>query len=118
MDKTYPEHKEYHTGCIPCQHDCIEENDELKFKVEQLEEENKDLEMERVLTEDNFTVITDEAYERIEELEDKIREAFECVEDCPELNMSNYDIDQVAQLNNVMIEVYQMLQKALEDRDG
>jgi len=30
----------------------------------------KDLEAERALTENNFTVITDEAYERIEELED------------------------------------------------
>ena len=54
---------------------------------------------------------------KIKQLKDEIRGAFECVEDCPELDMSNYNHNQVDELNKAMIEVYQMLQKALEGKD-
>lgn len=30
MNKTCFDHDRYFTGCISCQHDCIEENDNLK----------------------------------------------------------------------------------------
>jgi len=33
MNKTCPEHKEYYTGCTSCQHDCIDENEELKSEL-------------------------------------------------------------------------------------
>jgi len=37
MDKSCPRHKEYYTGCNSCQHDCIDDNEELKAKIKQLE---------------------------------------------------------------------------------
>lgn len=36
MNKTCSVHKEFHTGCAACQHDCIEENLELKIQNEEL----------------------------------------------------------------------------------
>lgn len=52
---------------------------------------------------------------KIKELEDVNKNVWDIVQDCPELNMSNYDIDQVAALNNAIIEIYLIL-KALEQK--
>ena len=44
------EHEEYFTGCTACQHDCIEENETLKYyncsmnmRIKELENENRKL---------------------------------------------------------------------------
>lgn len=42
----------------------------------------------------------------IEKLKSLLRETYQFLSDAPELNMSNYDIDQVSELNNKMIEAY------------
>lgn len=41
---------------------------------------------------------------------DKLKRIEEIVNKAPELNMSNFDIDQVAELNNAMIEIWFLLQ--------
>ena len=47
---------------------------------------------------------------RIAELKAAQRDAFEVASEAPELNMGNYDHDQVRALNNAMIEIYCILQ--------
>jgi hypothetical protein len=44
-----------------------------------------------------------------DEVRDALSTAFEIVDMAPELNMSNYDHDDVVELNNAMIEVHQFL---------
>lgn len=41
---------------------------------------------------------------------EKLRQIEEIVGKTPELNMSNFDVDQVAELNNAMIEIWEVLQ--------
>lgn len=45
---------------------------------------------------------------------DALREVFEIAQRAPELNMSNYDYDQVAELNAAMIEIWSILKDALK----
>lgn len=40
-----------------------------------------------------------------------LKEIREIVEQSPELNMNNYDHDQVAQINQALIEIYRILDK-------
>ena len=49
-------------------------------------------------------------------LKDAIKDAFNEAGNSPELNMSNYDINQVTELNSSMILIFQILQKALEGK--
>lgn len=57
------------------------------------------------------------AYETIIYLEadleiarEKLKQIEAIVDQAPELNMSNFDMDQVTELNNSLIEIYQVLQ--------
>ena len=55
--------------------------------------------------------------------DDVLREIEQVLERTPELNMSNFDVDDVAALNSGMIEVYQIVQSAnasltMESGDG
>lgn len=61
----------------------------LKFKLKRLEAENR-------------------------ELREDMRLALEVLFAAPELNMSNYDHDQVAELNTAAIEAFQILEEALQ----
>ncbi len=44
-----------------------------------------------------------------------LRRLFDMASDAPELNMRNYDHDQVKQLNADMIEIWQLLKEAVGD---
>lgn len=48
---------------------------------------------------------------QLEEANNKLRLIEEIVDNVPELNICNYDIDQVAELNNGMIEIWNVLQQ-------
>lgn len=41
---------------------------------------------------------------------EKLRQIETIVDKAPELNMSNFDVDQVAELNSALIEIYEVLQ--------
>lgn len=64
-------------------------------------------------TPDQVTIIYLEA--DLEIAREKLKKIEEIVNKAPELNMSNFDVDQVADLNSAMIEVYMVLQP---DEDG
>jgi len=53
--------------------------------------------------------IIDQRDERIVELEAKLKAVEDILGDAPELNMSNYDFHEVADLNNAVIEAYQII---------
>jgi hypothetical protein len=46
----------------------------------------------------------------LETAREKLKKIAEIVEKAPELNMSNFDVDQVAELNSAMIEIWEVLQ--------
>ncbi len=50
----------------------------------------------------------------IKELNNVIEKAFYMAYEAPELNMSNYNSDDVEKLNNAMIDVYDLLGKAVD----
>lgn len=55
---------------------------------------------------------------RVKVLEGALREAHRVALDAPELNMSNYDVDDVSALNEAMIAVHATLDTALKAREG
>lgn len=61
------------------------------------------------------TVLTDGKIERsvIAQLTDALQAVLIAAENAPELNMCNYDHDQVADLNAAMIDIYQIARGAL-----
>lgn len=59
-------------------------------------------------TPDQVTIIYLEA--DLEIAREKLKKIEEIVNKAPELNMSNFDVDEVAELNNAMIEVWEVLQ--------
>jgi len=67
----------------------------------------KDLEAERALTENNFTVITDEAYERIEELEDLNEQSKNRI-DIRDRTIKGQD-DQITELEAEKKQLYKLL---------
>ena len=92
--------------------------EELNKRIEELEAELKDAKKQLI---DRFfeTEASDKVIELFAEnqrLVDAIKDAFNEAENCPELNMSNYDINQVTELNSSMILIFQILQKALEGK--
>lgn len=48
---------------------------------------------------------------------DALKDAFDVGENTPELNMGNYDCDEVEKLNNGMIDVYDIIKKAIEQEE-
>lgn len=101
--------------------ELCEEQLKARYKeIERLEEEcryreaeNKELFNEN---EDLKKAVYNLQAEEIERLNTIINEAFSIADDSPELNMSNYTIDDVDELNQAMIEVWKKLQMFSEEK--
>lgn len=87
-------HEGYHLGIF--EHDLVVK--ELKRKLEASE-----IEKYRLLS------VAADLTERIGEMEEKLAAVREVIFDAPELNMANYDEDQVIALNNAMIEAFTLV---------
>lgn len=54
----------------------------------------------------------------MEKLKETIQKIFEIAINAPELNMANYDENQVIDLNNAMIEIYNLAEGVLTSKDA